>query len=163
MSGLLMLAFTTAEAGDFAPFGLKIGYPLDKFATKKDIDSNEYFSVKPPKPFPPFFDEYFVRFNSTKQVKYVKSVGYLNNNKYTCYEIAAKLKEQFSKEYPDYKNATQSRYEPNLYSFSVEDGQNLYITNISCPFNKIVFEMYNSQLKPDFSNDPNFKKFELKL
>lgn len=162
MSGLLMLAFTTVEAGDFSPFGIKIGEPLTK--APSNINAEDYFRVKAPNPYPPIFDKYFVRFDSTNQVQYVRAVGNINSKKYQCKDMATILKDNFVKEYPQYTDGSRmSQNSFNVYSFAVKNKDDLYVVDISCSWSEVSFEMYNIRLKPKFSNDPDLTKYELKL
>ena len=49
IAGLLMLSSATTMAGDFAPFGVKIGSKTTLVPATKQV-TNEYISVIPPRP-----------------------------------------------------------------------------------------------------------------
>jgi hypothetical protein len=159
MAGLLSVISIAVQAGDFAPFGIKIGQKSSFYPSKK-ISGSAYLSVIPPRPVPQFFDDYKIRFNATRQVEYVSAIGSLDKSQYSCLEISSILRDNFMKNYP---NATSgSQYGAN-YSFEVRDGKNLYAAYISCPDDKILFVMYNPFLETDTSNDPDLAGLDLNL
>jgi hypothetical protein len=159
MAGLLMLSSATVMAGDFAPFGIKIGQKPSVYPSKK-ISGSAYLSVIPPRPVPQFFDDYKIRVNATRQVEYVSAIGSLDKSQYSCLEISRILRDNFMKNYP---NATSGSQYGAKYSFEVRDGKNLYAAYISCPDDKILFVMYNPFLETDTSNDPDLVGLELNL
>jgi len=160
MSGLLMLAFTTVEAGDFAPFGIKIGSQLNPLPKNIEINSQDYISVTPPHPVPQFFDHYDVRLNATKQVEYVSASGSVKNRKYSCLDIGKILRDQFVKNYPQAKSGSQYN---SIYSFEVKNGDDLYMAYVKCYQDDVIFVMYNPFLETDYTNDPDLKGLDLKL
>jgi len=159
MSGLMMLAFSTVQAGDFAPFGIKIGEKSALYPSKKIIGT-QYISVIPPKPVPQFFDDYEVRFNATRQVEYVSATGSLDKRNYSCLEIAKILRDNFVKKYP---KATSGSQMGAMYSFEVKDGKDLYAAYISCPDDSVMFVMYNPFLETNIKDDPELKDLDLNL
>lgn len=159
MAGLLSVMSIAVQAGDFAPFGIKIGQKSSLYPSK-NISDTEYLSVIPPRPVPQFFDDYKVRFNATKQVEYVSAIGSLDKSEYSCSEVADILRDRFVKSYP---NATSGSQVGAYYSFEVKHGKDFYAAYISCPDDKIVFVMYNPFLETDTSNDPDLAGLDLHL
>lgn len=159
MAGLLMLSSATTMAGDFAPFGVKIGSKTTLVPATKQV-TNEYISVIPPRPVPKFFDDYHVRFNATKQVEHVSATGDLTNSQYKCSDVARILRDTFVKNYP---NATSGNQYGAFYSFEVKDGKDFYAAYITCKGSNIEFVMYNPFLETDPVNDPDLKGLDLKL
>lgn len=159
MSGLMILAFSTAQAGDFAPFGLKIGSTAT-FEQAKTSKANDFIKITPPRPVPKFFDTYIVQLNVTKQIQRVEASGSLDNSKYSCSDIAEILRDQFIKSYP---NATSGSQYGAYYSFEVKNGKDFYAAYISCPENKIKFVMYNPFLETNIKDDPELKDLDLNL
>jgi len=159
MAGILSVISIVVQAGDFAPFGIKIGQKSSFYPSQK-ISDTEYLSVIPPRPVPQFFDDYKVRFNATKQVEYVSAVGSLDKSEYSCSEVADILRDTFVKNYPKATSGTQVGA---YYSFEVKKGKDLYAAYISCPDDKIVFVMYNPFLETDTSNDPDLAGLDLNL
>lgn len=159
IAGLLSVVSIAVQAGDFAPFGIKIGQKSPLYSSKK-ISDTEYLSVIPPRPVPQFFDDYKIRFNATKQVEYVSAIGDLEKSQYSCAEVAKILRDTFVQNYP---NATSGSQVGAYYSFEVKKGKDLYAAYISCPDDKIVFVMYNPFLENDTSNDPDLAGLDLEL
>jgi hypothetical protein len=159
IAGLLSVVSIAVQAGDFAPFGIKIGEKSSFYPSKKIIGT-QYISVIPPKPVPQFFDNYKVRFNATKQVEYVSAIGSLDKSNYSCLEIAKILRDNFVKKYPKAISGSQVGA---LYSFEVKNGKELYAAYISCPDDSILFVMYNPFLETDVSNDPDLVGLDLNL
>lgn len=159
IAGLLMLSSATTMAGDFAPFGIKIGSKTTLVPADKQM-SNEYISVIPPHPVPKFFDDYHIGFNATKQVEHVSAIGDLTKSQYKCSDVARILRDTFVKNYP---NATSGSQYGAFYSFEVKDGKDFYAAYITCEGSNIEFVMYNPFLETDPSNDPDLKGLDLKL
>lgn len=159
MSGLMILAFSNAQAGDFAPFGLKIGSraTVEQANTAK---ANDPIHITPPRPVPQFFDDYIVQLNATKQIQRIEASGSLDNRKYSCSDMAEILRDQFVKNYP---NATSGSQYGAYYSFEVKNGKDFYAAYISCPENKIKFVMYNPFLETNIKDDPDLKDLDLNL
>lgn len=159
MAGLLILFSTATMAGDFAPFGIKIGDKTSLVPAAKQV-TNEYISVIPPRPVPKFFDDYHVGLNATKQVEHVSATGDLTKSQYKCGDVAQILRDNFVRSYP---NATSGSQHGAYYSFEVKNGKDFYAAYITCKDNKIGFVMYNPFLETDASNDPDLKGLDLNL
>lgn len=159
MAGLFSVISISVQAGDFAPFGIKIGQKSSLYLSTK-IVGTQYISVIPPRPEPQFFDGYKIRFNSMKQVEYVSAVGDLDKSEYSCSEVAEILRDNFVKEYPKATNGSQYGA---YYSFEVKNGKDLYAANISCPDDKIVFVMYNPFIETDLYNEPDLVGLDINL
>lgn len=159
MAGLLSVISIAVQAGDFSPFGIKIGQKSSLYPSKK-IAGSTYLSVIPPRPVPQFFDDYKIRFNATRQVEYVSAIGSLDKSQYSCLEVSRILRDNFMKNYP---SATSGSQYGAKYSFEVRKGKDLYAAYISCPDDKILFVMYNPYLETDVGNDPDLAGLDLNL
>lgn len=159
MSGLMIFAFSTVQADDFAPFGLKIGSTAT-FEQARTSKANDFIQITPPRPAQKFFDTYIVQLNVTKKIQRVEATGSLDNSKYRCSDIADILRDQFIKTYP---NATSGSQYGAYYSFEVKNGKDFYASYISCPENKIKFVMYNPYLETNIKDDPDLKNLDLNL
>lgn len=159
MAGLFSVISIAVQAGDFAPFGIKIGQKSSLYSSTK-VSESKYITVIPPRPVPQFFDGYKIKFNSIRQIEYISAVGNLDKSQYSCSEVAEILRDDFVKEYPKATNRSQHGA---YYSFEVKNGKNLYAANISCPDDKIVFVMYNPFIETDLYNEPDLVSLDINL